>query len=108
MMIVVTLDTKSASMALVVVPCPREEEEKSYPGGTTVVRMFGDAETMIGEYILMHGKTIYGVKLVKMFLHQLWGAEGVKQCIGPQYNHRSINSRVSSVVVVVVIQFKYV
>lgn len=90
-------------VALVVVPCLGEEEENIYPGGITMVRMSDGVEAMIRQYNLMFGKSIYGATLVKMVLHSLWGAEGVKQCIGPQYNHRNTNLRVFSTVLAVVI-----
>ena len=65
--------------------------------------MVGDVGIMIGQCSLNNGKTIYGETSVKMLLHQLWGAEGVKQRIGPQYNPRNTNLGVFGTVLVVVI-----
>ena len=58
-------------VALVVVPRPGEEEENIYPGGITMVRMFGHVEAMIGQHSLIFEKSIYSATLVKMPLHQL-------------------------------------
>lgn len=102
-----TPETKTTTVALIVVPCQGEEEENVYPGGTAVVEIVGDVDIMIGQYSLTFTKTIYGATSVKMLLHQLWGAEGVKQCIGPQYNHRSIHLHIFGIVLVVVIYFEY-
>ena len=98
-----TPGTKTMIVALIVVPCLGEEEENIYPGGITMVRMFGHVEAMIGQYSLMLVNLIYGATSVKMVLHQLWGAEGVKRHAGPQYNHRRTNLRVFGTVLVVVI-----
>lgn len=75
-------------------------------GGTAAVRMVGDVGIIIGQCSLTLEKTIYGAKSVKMLLHQLWGAEEVKQCSGPQYNHRNTNLRFFGTILVVVIEFK--
>ena len=98
-----TRGPKTATISLVVVRRLGGEEENIYPGGITMVRMFGHVEAMIGQYSLMFGKSIYGATLVKMILNQLWGTEGVKRHAGPQYNHRRTDLRVFGTVLVVVI-----
>lgn len=95
------LDIKTMIVALVVVP--HLGEENIYLRGITMVRIFGSVEVMFVEYTLIFGMPIYGVTLVKMVLHQLWGAEGIKQCIGPQYNHRNTNLHIFGTVLVVII-----
>lgn len=81
-------DTSTMILAFVVLWHPGGYEEHMSPGGVTMVRMFGAAQVMMGKYYFMSGKSFHGVRSVKMFLHQLYGAEGVKQCAGPQYIHR--------------------
>ena len=68
-----------------------------------MVIMLGTAQVLMGKYSLMSGKRFHGPTLAKMFLHQSWGAEGVKQRAGPQYNHRNTDLRVFGTVLVVVI-----
>lgn len=68
-----------------------------------MVRIFGAAQVMMGQYSLMSGKRFHGVRSVKMFLHQLSSAEGVKWYAGPQYNCRRTVSRNFDTVLVVVI-----
>ena len=68
-----------------------------------MVRMFGAAQVMMGQYYLMYGKRFHGVGSVKMFLHQLWGTEGVKRYAGPQYNcRRTVLCNFDTITVVVI------
>lgn len=70
--------------------------------------MLDDVEVMMGKYIIGCGKMIYGKELVKIFLHQLWNTERVKQHAGPRYDPRSTDLCIFDLVLVMVVYFQCV
>lgn len=95
-------------MAWVVLSHPGGYEEHVYPRCVSMVKMFGDVGMMIVQCSLMFGKRFYVATLVKICLHQLWGAQGGKWCSEICYDCRRANLSVFRTVLFLIIYFKYI